>query len=37
MCSTFNEGKSVAAKRIIRTLKKQDLQTQDSCVKKYLF
>ena len=37
MYSTYNEGKSVVTERFIGTLKKQDLQTHDNCVKKCLF
>ena len=36
MYSTHNEGKSVVAERIIRTLKNKNLQTYDSNFKKCL-
>ena len=37
MFSTYNEGKLAVAERFIRTLKKQNLQTYDSYVKKCVF
>ena len=37
MYSTYNEGKPAVVERFVRTLKKQNLQTYDSYVKKCLF
>ena len=37
MCSTYNEEKSVIAKKLIRTLKEQNVQIHDFSFKKCVY